>query len=93
MRGRAVGEIGLSAEGPHTSTARTLDDTLLLRLTKSAFEALWEKYPEAISRLSLDSSRRPRHKTLLARVICDLLGELDAAHPGRRCSKKWSAWS
>ncbi len=75
--GQVVGEIGLSAEGPHTSTARTLDDTLLLRLTKSAFEALWEKYPEAISRLSLAIAPAAA-KTLLARVLCDLLGELDA---------------
>jgi CRP-like cAMP-binding protein len=49
-----------------------------LRLPRIAFEGLCEKYPEAMSRLA-DFITPVAHETLLARVICDLLGERDAA--------------
>jgi lysophospholipid hydrolase len=74
--GDAVGEIGLVADGPHSSTARALDDTLVLRLTRVAFEVMHEKYPEAVSVLSLAIAPAAR-RALLARVVSDLLGELD----------------
>src|SRR5207253_1212004 len=76
--GEGVGEIGLAAHGPHTSTARALDDARVLRLGRIAFEGLCEKYPEAMSRLA-EFITPVAHETLLARVICDLLGERDAA--------------
>ncbi|MGE5603221.1 MAG: cyclic nucleotide-binding domain-containing protein [Nitrososphaerales archaeon] len=76
--GEAVGEIGLEADSPYSSIARTLDDTLVLRLNRVAFEKLVEKYPEAVAGLSLAIAPAAR-KTLLARVLCDLLGELDGA--------------
>jgi predicted acylesterase/phospholipase RssA/CRP-like cAMP-binding protein len=76
--GEAVGEIGLAFDGPYTSTARVLDDSLVLRLTRVAFEGLAEKYPEAVAGLSLAIAPAAR-KTLLAGVLSDLLGELDAA--------------
>jgi predicted acylesterase/phospholipase RssA/CRP-like cAMP-binding protein len=76
--GQTVGEIGLTADGPHSSTARVLEDTRVLRLARFAFEGLCEKYPEAM--LSLSQAIAPAAcKTLLAGVVCDLLGELDAA--------------
>lgn len=75
--GGAVGEIGLAVEGPHTSTAQALDDTLALRLSRIDFEKLAEKYPDAVAGLSLAIAPAAR-KTLLAGVLCDLLGELDA---------------
>ena len=73
-----MGEIGLAAHGPHTTTARALDDARVLRLGRIAFEGLCEKYPEAMSRLA-EFIAPVAHETLLARVICDLLGERDAA--------------
>src|SRR5437868_7006240 len=76
--GEGVGEIGLAAHGPHTSTAQALDDAKVLRLGRIAFEGLCEKYPEAMSRLA-EFITPVAHETLLARVICDLLGERDAA--------------
>jgi lysophospholipid hydrolase len=76
--GEGVGEIGLAANGPYTSTARALDDARVLRLGRIAFEGLCEKYPEPMSRLA-DFITPVAHETLLARVICDLLGERDAA--------------
>jgi CRP-like cAMP-binding protein len=76
--GEGVGEIGLVARGPHTATARALDDAMVLRLPRLAFEGLCERYPEAMSRLA-DFITPVAHETLLARVICDLLGERDAA--------------
>ena len=77
--GQTVGEIGLVAEGLHTSTAQALDDTLVLRLTRIAFDEMREKYPEAVSGLSMAIAPAAR-KMLLAGVVSDLLGELDAAH-------------
>jgi predicted acylesterase/phospholipase RssA/CRP-like cAMP-binding protein len=79
--GEGVGEIGLAAYGPHTTTARALDDARVLRLPRIAFEGLCERYPEAMSGLA-DFITPVAHETLLARVICDLLGERDAAQLG-----------
>jgi predicted acylesterase/phospholipase RssA/CRP-like cAMP-binding protein len=79
--GEGVGEIGLAAHGPHTTTARALDDARVLRLGRIAFEGLCEKYPEAMSRLA-EFITPVAHEALLARVICDLLGERDAAQLG-----------
>ena len=76
--GQGVGEIGLAARGPHTSTARAIDDTRVLRLGRIAFEGLCERHPEAMSGLA-EFIAPVAHETLLARVICDLLGERDAA--------------
>ena len=76
--GEGVGEIGLAARGPHTTTARALDDARVLRLGRIAFEGLCERHPEAMSRLA-DFIAPVADETLLARVICDLLGERDAA--------------
>jgi predicted acylesterase/phospholipase RssA/CRP-like cAMP-binding protein len=76
--GEGVGEIGVAARGPHTGTARALDDARVARLGRIAFESLCEKYPEPMSRLA-DFITPVTHETLLARVICDLLGERDAA--------------
>jgi predicted acylesterase/phospholipase RssA/CRP-like cAMP-binding protein len=77
--GEGVGEIGLVAHGPYTTTALALEDARILRLHRIAFEGLCEKYPEAMSRLA-EFITPVAHETLLARVICDLLGERDAAH-------------
>ena len=76
--GEGVGEIGLAADGPHATTARALDDARVLRLGRIAFEGLCERHPEAMQRLA-DFSAPVADETLLARVICDLLGERDAA--------------
>ena len=76
--GEGVGEIGLAARGPHTSTARALEDARVLRLDRIAFEGLCERHPESMSRLA-DFIAPVADETLLARVICDLLGERDAA--------------
>jgi NTE family protein/lysophospholipid hydrolase len=76
--GEGVGEIGLASRGPHTSTARALDDARVLRLGRIAFEGLCEKHPEAMSRLA-EFITPVAQETLLARVICDLVGERDAA--------------
>ena len=76
--GEGVGEIGLAARGPHTSTARALDDARVLRLGRIAFEGLCERHPESMYGLA-DFIAPVADETLLARVICDLLGERDAA--------------
>lgn len=76
--GEGLGEIGLSARGPHTTTARALEDATVLRLGRIAFEGLCERYPEAMRRLA-DFIAPVADETLLARVICDLLGERDTA--------------
>jgi CRP-like cAMP-binding protein len=75
--GEGVGEIGLAARGPHTTTARALDECRVLRLGRIAFEGLCERYPEAMSRLA-EFITPVAYETLLARVLCDLLGERDA---------------
>ena len=46
--GEGVGEIGLAAHGPHTTTARALDDARVLRLDRIAFEGLCERHPESM---------------------------------------------
>ena len=76
--GQVAGEIGLVADGPHTSTARVLEDARVLRLARIAFESLCEKYPEAMSGLPRTIAPAAG-EMLLAGVVCDLLGELDAA--------------
>lgn len=76
--GQAVGEIGVVAYGPHTSTARVLEDATLLRLTRIALKGLCEKYPEAVCKLPQIIAPATQ-ETLLASVVCDLFGELDAA--------------
>jgi lysophospholipid hydrolase len=76
--GEGVGEIGLASRGPRTSTARALDDARVARLGRIAFEGLCERHPEAMYRLA-DFIAPVTDETLLARVICDLLGERDAA--------------
>ena len=76
--GEGVGEIGLAVHGPHTTTARALDDARVLRFGRIAFEGMCEKYPEAMSGLA-EFITPVAHETLLASVICDLLGERDAA--------------
>jgi NTE family protein/lysophospholipid hydrolase len=76
--GEAVGELGLAADGPHSSTARVLEDARVLRLTRIAFNGLCEKYPEAVYKLP-QTVVPAAIETLLAGVVCDLLGELDAA--------------
>ena len=76
--GEGVGEIGLAADGPHTTTARALEDAKVLRLSRVAFEGMCEKYPEAMSKLA-EFITPVANETLLARVICDLLGERDTA--------------
>ncbi|MCU0501569.1 MAG: cyclic nucleotide-binding domain-containing protein, partial [Anaerolineae bacterium] len=76
--GEGVGEIGVAACGPYTATARALDDTRVLRLGKIPFEGLCERHPEAMQRFA-DFIAPVADETLLSRVICDLLGERDAA--------------
>ena len=76
--GEGAGEIGLAAYGPHTTTARALDDASVLRLDRIAFEGLCERHPESMVRLA-DFIAPVADETLLARVICDLLGERDTA--------------
>src|SRR5512146_546683 len=76
--GEGVGEIGLAESGPYRTSAQALDDARVLRLGRTAFEGLCEKYPEAIAGLA-DFITPVAHETLLSRVICDLLGERDAA--------------
>jgi lysophospholipid hydrolase len=76
--GEGVGEIGLTARGPYIATARALDDATVLRLGRIAFEGLCERHPEAMQRLA-DFIAPVADETLLARVICDLLGERDTA--------------
>ena len=76
--GEGAGEIGLAAYGPHTTTARALDDARVLRLDRIAFEGLCERHPESMVRLA-DFIAPVADETLLARVICDLLGERDTA--------------
>lgn len=76
--GNGLGEIGLAAHGPYTSTAQALDDARLLRLPRSAFDRLCQQYPEAMFGLA-DFITPVAHETLLAQVICDLLGERDPA--------------
>lgn len=76
--GEGLGEIGLASRGPHTTTARALEDATVLRLDRIAFEGLCEKYPDAMRRLA-DFIAPVADETLLARVLCDLLGERDAA--------------
>ncbi len=76
--GEGVGEIGTTARGPHTSTARAIEDAMVLRLPRITFEGLCEKFPVAMSRLA-EFITPVAHETLLSRVICDLVGERDAA--------------
>ncbi|HEX9115394.1 MAG TPA: cyclic nucleotide-binding domain-containing protein, partial [Anaerolineae bacterium] len=76
--GEGVGEIGLVAHGPHTTTARALTAARVLRLGRTPFEGLCERYPEAMARLA-DFITPVADETLLARVICDWLGERDGA--------------
>lgn len=76
--GQAVGEIGLVADGPRSSTAQVLEDASVLRLTRRALDGLCEKYPEAVCKLP-QSIAAGAIETVLAGVVCDLLGELDAA--------------
>jgi CRP-like cAMP-binding protein len=76
--GEGVGEIGPAARGPYATTARALEDATVLRLGRIAFEGLCERYPEAMYKLA-DFIAPVAVETLLARVICDLLGERDAA--------------
>jgi CRP-like cAMP-binding protein len=77
--GQIVGGIGLAAYGPHACTARVLEDASLLRLGGIAFKALCEQYPEAMSKLP-QTIAQTAAETLLAGVVCDLFGELDAAN-------------
>ena len=79
--GEGAGEIGLVARGPHTGTAQALEDARVLRLHKIAFEGLCERYPQPMAGLA-DFIAPVTDETLLARVICDLLGERDAAQLG-----------
>src|SRR4030095_1610973 len=67
-----------AAHGPHTKTARALENATVLRLGRISFEGLCERYPEAMYGLA-DFVAPVADETLLARVICDLLGERDAA--------------
>ena len=76
--GQAVGEIGLVAAGPHAGTAWVLENAKVLRLARTAFEILCEKYPEAVSGLP-ETIAPAAGETLLAGVVSDLLGQLDAA--------------
>lgn len=76
--GEGVGEIGVAARGPHTTTARALENATVLRLGRISFEGLCERYPEAMYGLA-DFIAPVADETLLARVISDLLGERDAA--------------
>lgn len=76
--GQIVGEIGLAAVGPHSSTAQSIDDGRVLRLTRFDFKGLCEMFPEAMSTLSR-AIAPAACRTLLAEVISDLLGELDTA--------------
>ncbi len=76
--GQAVGEIGLVADGPYSSTAQALDDARVLRLSRFAFDGLCVKYPEAMFSLSV-AIAPAACKTLLAGVVCELLGEMDDA--------------
>ena len=76
--GEGVGEIGLAARGPYAATARALDDARVLRLDRIAFEGLCERHPDAMQRLA-DFIAPVADEALLSRVICDLLGERDAA--------------
>ena len=55
-----------------------LDDARVLRLDRIAFEGLCERHPESMVRLA-DFIAPVADETLLARVICDLLGERDTA--------------
>ena len=87
--GEGVGEIGLAAAGPHTSTARALDDARVLRLDRIAFEGLCERHPEAMSGLPISSPRlRMRRCWPESSATCSASG---TPRSWRRCWRKSSA--
>ena len=51
-RGETVGEMALLTGAPRSATVRGLRDTVLLRLSKSSFDALIERHPRATMALA-----------------------------------------
>ena len=59
-------------------TVCALSETELVRLSKRGFDRLVEKHPQVLADLAETTARRWR-RVQLARVLTELLGELDAA--------------
>ena len=56
--GETIGEVGLMLDMPRNATARALRDSELLRLSRSAFDSLVERHPQAMLETARHALRR-----------------------------------
>jgi NTE family protein len=74
--GEPVGEIQILSGGARTATVSAETDTTLVRVPRSAVEALAREAPDAMRRLAAGVRRRI-HRNQLAAILPTLLGPLD----------------
>ena len=77
LPGQLVGEIGLLVSGTRSNTARAVQASDLLCLSRAEFEGLCQARPEAIRQLP-ESIAPAMWQNILSQALTDLLGELDA---------------
>ncbi|MGH8705918.1 MAG: cyclic nucleotide-binding domain-containing protein [Burkholderiales bacterium] len=80
--GRLLGEMQILVGGRRDATLRAAADTDLARLDKSELESLAKEAPQLVLALG-DLIRARLHREQVARVLKDVLGEVDAATLGR----------
>src|SRR6478672_10287943 len=75
--GDFFGELSLIDGGPHTATARTLTETVLLTLDRSSFYLFMEKHPLICRALLTVLSKRLRASTVKMRGIININEKLE----------------
>ncbi len=76
--GISVGEMSLVTGQTRVVTVYALSEAELIRFSKKGFDRLVEQHPQVLADLAETTARRWR-RVQLARVLTELLGELDAA--------------
>jgi NTE family protein/lysophospholipid hydrolase len=77
--GTNVGEMSLLTGQSRLVTVFAQTDVDLVRLTKKGFDRLGEEYPEQLAEFAVATMMPRWQRVQLARVLIDLLGEMDTA--------------
>jgi predicted acylesterase/phospholipase RssA/CRP-like cAMP-binding protein len=77
--GTSVGEMSLLTGQSRLVTVFAPTNADLIRLSKQGFDCLEEKYPQALAEFAVSTMMPRWQRVQLARVLIDLLGEIDTA--------------
>ena len=67
--GESVGEVGLLTHAPRTASTRAIRDSLLVRVDRTTFERLAERYPALVLQLAASVAQRLQSNTSAERRV------------------------